>query len=282
MFAGLILLDSCEKEVFLDFDHQTALCLNCILNPAKTIEANLTLSRSINETGEFMPVNDATIELYENDSLMGQFTQGNNGIYTFKQKPVSGKHYKISVKAESFNTLTAESTVPYIPSIKHEKTNYVDYGNSLTRYDLKVELNDQPGANYYWLYSTSSVNDRKYGGGNYPMIAPFVDDFNKEYDNEAKFGFTYFMQIRLSDEGYDGQAMKFTIPDIPVMDNKKRMADYHFLSTDENYDKYIKTTIINRMKEQSDLPFYEPVQIYSNIENGTGIFGSCAVFSVKL
>ncbi|MFW5757030.1 MAG: DUF4249 family protein [Tangfeifania sp.] len=28
------------------------------------------------------------------------------------------------------------------------------------------------------------------------------------------------------------------------------------------------------------MPFFEPVQIYSNIENGYGIFGSCAITTI--
>ncbi|MCA1760714.1 MAG: DUF4249 domain-containing protein [Bacteroidales bacterium] len=36
------------------------------------------------------------------------------------------------------------------------------------------------------------------------------------------------------------------------------------------------------MNEGSDLPFSEPVQIYSNIENGFGIFGACAISTIVL
>ncbi len=280
--VGLSLLSSCEKEVSLSFNQESELCINCILNPAKTIEARLTLSRDINETGEFSTISNATVELFENGLLLGLLSPGDSGVYTLNKKPVSGKHYKISVKAEGFNALTAESTVPQAPVIKYEKTNLRDEEYSVSRYDLRVELHDPIGKNYYWLYKTGSVNGKNTGGSSYPMNAPFIDDFNKQYDNDTRFGFTFFGQIRILDDGYDGLVMQFTIPDIPVQDNDKRKANQHFLGADEHYDKYIKTSIINQKKEQSDLPFYEPVQIYSNIQNGTGIFGSCAITTVKL
>lgn len=274
---GILVLGSCEKEVLLDFDHEPVLCLNCILNPDETIKANITISRSISDTGNFSPLNNASIELYENNNLFGELTHIKNGVYTLDKKPTTGKEYQITVNAEGFTPLLAKCIVPQAPGITYEKVNYIN-----NQYDLSVELQNLPGMDYYWLYTTGSVNGRKNGGGNYPFNSPFIDNFNKEYDNSAKFGFTYYMQIRMTDEGYDGEIMKFSIPDIPVMDNIKRMADQHFLSADEHYDKYIKTTIINQMKEESYLPFYEPVQIYSNIKNGTGIFGSCAVTTVKL
>ena len=86
------------------------------------------------------------------------------------------------------------------------------------------------------------------------------------------------MQIRMTDEGYDGQELTFTIPDI--IGGAQRVK--YFLNADEHYDKYIKTVIINRLNETDELPFYEPIQIYSNIENGYGIFGSCAITTINL
>jgi hypothetical protein len=82
----------------------------------------------------------------------------------------------------------------------------------------------------------------------------------------------------MTDEGFDGKVLTFTIQDIIAGGNRNQ----YFLNADEHYDKYIKTTLIKRMSENDDLPFYEPVQIYSNIENGYGIFGSCAITTIKL
>jgi len=99
---------------------------------------------------------------------------------------------------------------------------------------------------------------------------------------EAKYGFTLFLGVRLSDEGYDGQPMNFIVPDIIEATQFNYTEAVHILNADEHYNKYLKTTIINRIKETSDLPFFEPVQMYSNIKNGYGIFGSCTITSIKL
>ena len=111
------------------------------------------------------------------------------------------------------------------------------------------------------------------------LNAPFADTFNRRYETEEKYGFVHYYQIRLSDERYDGQVLDFIIPDL-VPTNQYRAK--HILNASEHYDKYIKTSILSRLNESSDLPFSEPVQIYSNIENGFGIFGACAISTIVL
>lgn len=56
----------------------------------------------------------------------------------------------------------------------------------------------------------------------------------------------------------------------------------YLMDVDVNYDKYLKSTIKQDLNNSESLLFNEPVQIYSNIENGLGIFGSAAITSFKL
>jgi hypothetical protein len=228
----------------------------------------------------FEKVNNAIIKLFQNDTLKGELIFINDGKYLLKQKPVSGKTYKIVAEASGHTQISANTTVPEKPIIKYTKdtTSFIENLN-VPIFDLNVQLFDQPGKDNYWLYGTYIVGGLKYGGNCKEINAPYVDNFNRYIDSDSKYGFYHFLQIRMTDEGYDGQILDFTIPDnVVYIDHKAQ----HFLSADEHYDKYIKTTLIKRMSENDDLPFYEPVQIYSNIENGYGIFGSCAITTVKL
>lgn len=275
----LVLLASCVQDVSFEFEHESKLCLNCILNPDSLIETSLTLSHSLSNTSNFETVNNAIIQLFENDTLKGELNFISNGKYVLNQKPVSGKNYKIVAKSPDYKQITAYTTVPEKPIIKYTKdTTSIIENLNVPVFDLNVQLFDPQGKNYYWLYSTYIVGGVKYGGNCKEINAPFVDHFNRFIDSDSKYGFSHFMQIRISDEGYDAQVLEFTIPDnVVYLDYKAQ----HFLNVDEHYDKYIKTTIVNRMKETSELPFYEPVQIYTNVENGYGIFGSCANTTIE-
>ncbi|MFV0268252.1 MAG: DUF4249 domain-containing protein [Draconibacterium sp.] len=274
-----VLFLSCEKEVNLDFNHESKPCINCVLNPDSLIHAHLSFSGALNHQGDLVPVEHASILLYENDEFVGELKTQNNGHYKLNFKPKAGGTYNIEVQLDGYKTITASTSVPDDPDITYKKDT-IEITDHLNRpiFDMNVSLNDKTGKDFYWLYETWTIGGRNYGGANHEVNAPFVDDFNRTFETDTKYGFTHFLQIRLTDEGFDGQVMEFTIPDL--FDRTEYQAQ-HFLNADEHYDKYIKTTIINKMKEDSELPFYEPVQIYSNVENGYGIFGSCSITTVK-
>lgn len=277
MFFSLFL--SCVDEVTLEFDHEPKLCINCILNPDSLIKTSVTLSHGLDSSAQFEPVNNANIKLFENDILKGELAFLSSGKYLLKQKPESGKVYKIIVEAQGYKTLEAITKIPEKPLINYTKdTTRILENVNRPMMDLNVQIFDNPGNDYYWVYKTWIVNERKYGGGSNEFIAPYIDNFNRSLDSDSKYGFTHFMQIRMTDEGYDGQELTFTIPDIIG----GAQSVQYFLNADEHYDKYIKTVIINHLNETDELPFYEPIQIYSNIENGYGIFGSCAITTINL
>ena len=81
--------------------------------------------------------------------------------------------------------------------------------------------------------------------------------------------------LRINDTLSDGKTLTFT-----DLSYDKDVA--YFMDTDEHYDKYMKSTIKQQINDGDNLLFNEPVQIYTNIENGLGIFGSAAIISFKL
>jgi hypothetical protein len=281
LFLASILF-SCEQDVTLEFNSKPKLCLNCVLNPDSLITASLTLSHLLDNSGNFEAVNNAVITLYEENNIKGTLKLKSEGKYILNHKPVSGKTYHIVAETTGYESIKAITTVPEQPIILYSKdtTRIIESVNRPIM-NINVGVMDKVGNNFYWLYGTWILKGRKDGGGCNPINAPYVDTFNRYIDSDSKYGFRHFLQIRMTDEGYDGEQLTFTIPDM-AGSGINFQSFMHFLNADEHYDKYIKTTLIKRMSENDDLPFYEPVQIYSNIENGYGIFGSCAITTIKL
>lgn len=273
---------SCEKNVTFDFVHDPKLVLNCILNPDSIVSASLTWSESLDSIANFEPVEGAEIFLFEGNDIFGVLEPTENGRYKLDKKPEPGKTYKIEVKGKNHPLLLATTTVPKHPEIEYSKeiTGHLEFDSTRATFNLNVKINDRPGPDNYWIYDTWVVKGVKYGGARKEINAPFLDGFNKITDPEAKYGYTLSLGVRLSDEGYDGKTMEFVIPDYFEGTQYSYTDAVHFLNACENYDKHMKTIILNRMKETSELPFFEPVQIYSNIENGYGIFGSCAMTTI--
>ena len=277
LILGVTLFSSCEKEVTFDFDKPSKLCLNCILNPDSTITARLTLSGNIKNNSSFLPVDDATIILYENDKQLNMLVSGGGGNYYLDYNPESQKKYKIVVQHPDYDNITASAEMPQKPDVifTSDTLNHV----AQTEWywlDINLVIHDLPGKNNYWLYGKRTVHGVTSTGGGFQNIkAPFIDDFNRRTEPESKFGFVYDYYVRVSDIGHDGEKMAIKL-------EAATNGSINFVSADEHYDKYIKSSVKTRLNSEDELPFKEPVQIYTNIENGYGIFGACAVTTIEL
>lgn len=278
----ILILFSCEKDVTFNFKHEPKLNLNCILNPDSLVTAKLTLSQSIDNPDKIKQVNGAIITLFEGDVLFGVLKEESSGQYKLEKKPKEGKTYKITADVEGYALVSAETTIPYRPEIEYEiEINKHTENNKF--YDMHVNLYDKPGRDFYWIYKSWVVNNRHYASGVNVINSPYTDNFNQIIDSDLQFGYYLFLGVHLTDEGYDGQTLKFSIPDLNLTQSEVTYSKgLYFMNADEHHHKYIKTFIINRFNETSELPFYEPVQIYSNIKNGFGIFGSNAVTTIDL
>ncbi|MEN8122732.1 MAG: DUF4249 domain-containing protein [Bacteroidota bacterium] len=270
VLIGSIVFASCIKTVELDFEVETKPTFNCILNPDSTIKANLTESRAIDGTEEIVGIENAKIRLLEEDKLIGILTDIGSGNYIFNYFPESGKTYSVEINVNNYPVLIATTTVPEQTKFKlNEKP--VNDGSNIT-----VEIHDEPGPDFYWYYSYSIANryGYKYISTLYSLYSPYFDDFNKQIEPESRYGYQYLYMIRISDQNSDGKVLEWEM--------YNRISDIYddyriFMTVDRHYDQYLKTSIQMRMQENQTVALNEPVPIYSNVENGYGVFGSNVV-----
>lgn len=272
---------SCEKELKTEIIVSPKLCFNCILNPDSLIYGTLSLSQSINENKAFKKVNDAIISLKADGHTIGIMQNTGDGVYSINIKPTSGKYYEIDIQTEGFQSLHSSTIVPFKPEVSYLLDNpilhYPNTSNSYYSYRIIKNINDRPGTNRYWHYRQrlSPTNILRFVSGFYDVDSPLIDNFNRVTDATDELGFHYELYIRINDLGLDGKILSFSST------SYTNEIDF-FLDADEHYDKYLKSTIKQRMNDGDNLLFNEPVQIYSNIENGLGIFGSVAITTINL
>lgn len=281
IFALLILsfVSSCEKDLQTDINVNSKLCFNCILYSDSLIHGSLSLSHSISNNKDFQKINNAQIELMKDGQPIGSLQNTGDGIYKIDINPVEGSRYTVHIKVEGYPQLNAITRVPYKPQVEYKLLDSIKNQLNLETYysyTSQITIRDKLGTNRYWLYRFS--NHPSMGlilSGIIDVNSPLVDDFNKVIDATFHLGYYYdYYYLRINDIGKDGQALT-----ISSTNYKKDVL--FFMDTDEHYDKYLKSTIKQKMNE-NDLLFNEPVQIYTNIENGLGIFGSVAITSFKL
>lgn len=277
LISWLFVFVSCEQVLDTGIEVTPRLCFNCILNPDSLIHGSLSLSQSISEEKTLVKIDDAIIELKKDGKIIGRMQSTGNGMYQLNIKPVSGSFYEVSINAKDYPLLYAATTVPEKPPVSYQLDNPEKHEDGIYHfytYRITYDFQDKQGPNHYWHYK---IRHTQYNGffGFFDINSPIIDDFNKITDSSQKYGYFYSYYLRINDKQADGKTLTFS-------DLSYDKDVVYFMDADEHYDKYMKSTIKQRINDGDNLLFNEPVQIYANIENGYGIFGSVAIISFNL
>lgn len=289
-----VLVNSCTKEIDIDIPKKEyRLVVNSTISPfilpnPQPIFANITRSIHISDTTLNTIVNDATVLLYNKENLIDTLHFVDTlGLYQINTQwsPSQGEEYSIVATHTEYHTIRATSTIPK----KVEITDFVvtslvsineagDPNNeiAITFKDIEDEKNyyevvlSNEGINYYSnkdYYRLSSA-DRIIARENYyPKLERFDIEKPKYilFTDEDINGDTYtlhFNYIPPRYEDFDGEHIKSHYITIQLR------------SVTEAYYAY-KTSLISQLNNQIEDVLYggkEPENVYSNIENGYGLF----------
>lgn len=284
VFVFLILV-SCTSVVDLDLEEQEKeLVLNCILNSAgDTITAWLSLSAPINEGASFEPVFGATIRLTEDGNLVGSFIHTDSSAYVLPCRVKPGARYRIDALTDNKN-LWAETIVPLPVNARIDTIKY-PFGNiPLYRIAFTMQFDDNPREkNYYWValqktWEYEKKIERMYLETIYSNTL-MADDFNRFIEDYYGFRFSFGDFMRLDDSFFSGQTCSVIVGGSYGYSVDKLNSRYRIflLHVDQHLDRYMKTALVRRemdlMSEEYPI-LYAPFPVYSNIQNGKGIFGA--------
>ena len=281
---------SCTKT--LDFDegnNETQLVLNSIIWPDSVFSASIAKSTSILKGHQISQATDGSLDLYEDGTLLTHITSPTGQFYASGIKPKTGKNYRIVVNSNG-KQVEAETTIPNQAEVISIDTSSVKDEYGYRRINYKVRIKDPVGDDFYrivitkenlyaslyqnsiWKYSlnkgmesittTDPVFNSLYNniGSNAIDIGPsnhyyiFPDDYFKGKDYSVQF------QLASWGSSYQGYGFKHIYDRTTV--HVQRLSKELY-----NYLKYL--TLHNHYR---DNPFSEPVPVYSNVKNGTGIF----------
>lgn len=293
---------SCTKT--LDFDeanNETQLVLNSIILPDSVFAASISKSTSILTDRQVGQITGGTLDLYENGILLTQITSPTGQFYASGIKPKAGKSYRIVVNSNG-KQIEAETTIPDQAEVLSIDTSSVKDEYGYKRINYKVKIKDPAGDDYYrivvmneqlmqmkaadakngvkyyfyqtqyWISSDDPVFNSVYNnmGEDIVDMGPendyniFPDDYfkGKEYSIQFQiwpYGYGYYSPY--SSGGYDPNSPYNTIFERQTIHIQKLSKDLY------DYLKYMKL-----YNHYHDNPFSEPVAVYSNVKNGTGIF----------
>jgi hypothetical protein len=293
----ILILSACEKVIEVDVPRKDSkLVVSSWLNKDKVIEVKVTKSFHILESpnnGSQGPdvfiVKNATPVIYENnisiDTLV--YDAQSRSYKSLKNSKIrDGYTYSIKVSAAGFAEVTAQTIVPVqsviagLTHVKHARTN--SEGEEMD--DVIIKLDDPAGKNYYLV----RIFPASYGPTNpeYPINCVSTTDKDLEVvgedgdpiENDCLDG-NYLLMKDVNFEGRQKQlrisASSFQF-ETRVNPGQQVARPYvKVFQITEDYFRYLKS--YSAYQNSDDNPFAEPVNVYTNIVNGYGIFSAHTV-----
>jgi hypothetical protein len=286
----LFALLSCEKQIFIkDTEFEKHLVVNSFFQPDSFFKVHVSESGSVFEAGDSSRnLEDASVVLFEEGNLLEELQHLGSGLYGTKQiKATQGINYQIVVKAgektvHGFDKIPTKNALEGIEFFKN-----AGYTSLNTRYHrINLQFEDNPDEkNFYEVILKFEYLDSLLILGKATGIS-HVYSYDPIIKNEKAvidYGFN-LTSLFFSDELVSGK--KYNLPvnfyNIGGDDvNTAFKLIVHFNTISENYYRYKKKLLLYREFELTDIweDMREPVILYSNIENGYGIFAGYNSFT---
>lgn len=275
----LVLFASCEKYIEVELPaHVPKFIVNAQLEPGLPVMVFVTHSRGILQDSNFSPVRDATVEIIEDGEKsyylefkgVQQTYWTVNGYVSDELEIKHGKTYEVIVSGR-METARSKVTIPYPVEIKSVDIHHLG-GNSV---EMTVFFDDPQERNFYEFsvaYSGFEIYEGWRGSGSIDTVfhkgEVWLEPLNPAYKSDRSRG-----KVLIDDALFNGREIDLqfstTLSTRAELDVKVIMKN-----VTEDYFKYNNT--LNLQNQVSGDPLAQPVQVFSNIQNGRGIFMASA------
>jgi hypothetical protein len=286
----LLISLSCEQSIEVELPPVVEkIAVKGLFSTDKVFSLEISHSKHIFDTTSTFHLDKVVVDFYENETFIE--TLENKGFIFGRLKCVSPSGFKcnekstysINVYAPGFGTTFAENTIPEPVQILMVDTSTViaelpgwyfghlgPYNQIRPLLECRIRFNDLPDVqNYYTLQVETQTGQLPYVS--YDQIVELL-----LINEDAICGWEYiyhYKKICFSDKLIDGEDYELVI----LLDKELLRGKTYFklYSLSREYYFY-KKSVMQSIDSQLDL-FAEPVQVYTNIQNGVGIFAGASV-----
>jgi hypothetical protein len=238
--------------------------VNCLLNPDEPVKLfTFKTSPVLDDTTFF--ADDLDVEIYKNENLAWSGSGTGHGEYPIPVYAEAGAKFKIIMKDKNGLTISAEDSIPHHVFIDNATYLFPVYGEGGSKFGkVSLSFQDNPNAKNFYeiviLNKDSSINQTF-------NITSFVITLDNENDPNSPG------TILFTDELFNGQQLDLNIfvnsynTPIIVLKNVSR--------NNYEYRKSLEAHFFNQNVDRENI--YElfkgdPVELYTNVTNGLGIF----------
>ena len=278
----ILIAIGCEKVIDINIpEGERKIVINGLINPDSLVKVNISRSLSVLEDNEFVFLESANVKLFQADNEIGKLSYMGSGFYMMPDfKPVEGADYLLTVDSEGLRSVSAIAAVknPIEFSDLDTITVYNEWGGSIL--EVGFSLIDPHEENFYaigvnessrlydWETETYSDSIITYAS-NFQMLESDGEIQNFLLDQGA---YTFFgNKVFFSDELFNGKEFDVSIGLWKSFYGADTVnVEVYLEHVSKPYYYYAVSS--GKHNEMNGNPFGEPVSVYTNVENGLGIF----------
>ena len=277
---------ACSKIIEIDMHNTKALVLNSILYPDSSFTFRISTTSSLLNNYDTLKEN-LQLYLYEDDILIYESLTQSNFIKT-DLRPMRGKKYSFELESVNFPSIKASDTIPNLVPIDNAYMVFPAGVDAFGFYlaEACVSFTDPPDeTNYYELLISSKPGGTNAWYSDYETNDPvLMNEGDQDYHPTSFFfsdelfkGESYTLRIK-HDVGYsqNGEIIKV----FPLYATLRSVSRTYY-----KYRKYYTRHAYNQQfqNEFLDLIFKgEPQNMFTNIENGYGIFAGYCESNIQM
>ncbi len=286
----LSIVFSCTKQIDFTADQiQEKIVVNSLFTEDSLWNAHISHSRSVLDNSPHNFLDNATVSVFdESNNLVTTLNHVSDGFYqSSTATPIANETYRLEVDAPGYNSVSATNSIPTeVPIINVDTISTEDSeGNPV----LQVTMNfTDPGgvSNYYMLemqyvldYSQWGFDEEERGRLEITCNDPNIESVNSFSFLGEENAYNYLL---LKDDQFDGQnyTLRFYVINWADFKEIDLTGEIRLMNTSEEFFNYRKSYEV--YENAINNPFSQPVQVFSNIVGGMGVFagGTLNVWSV--
>ena len=295
LVVALCMLAACQSQVNYDFpnNYKQAIVMNSLITPDEPISVTLSLTMPISSDSydhdslgfpislkEPTYIDDALVIVFEDGQVLDTLSY-EDGIYISEKMPKAGSQYKVEASSAKYGDCSAGTYLPPMPALSdiHYRNNVSvdEEGNPISKLYLKITDND-PARNYYKIFMGVNRDEESYHG-----YFPVYFSQTKNTDSVLMQSGALVFDGRcllISDEYFSGGSYNLEAYCNWIHDG----SDFSVMSLSESYYEYLRTKAMQDYEGDGFVGMHDilnviPADIYSNVENGCGIFAGYSILN---
>ncbi len=295
----VLLFSACSLKKDIDFDtsnYEQKVIVNGLFTINEPLTINLSLSRQIDTASLPEYLDSAMVLLFENEILIDTLKKvevpvNPNLIYAWNHKGYyqsnsilhENKNYKITVTNKDYPLITAKSYIPQLidtPIVYIKDSAKYAIGSSFQELVQLSFYDDASTENYYYItVGQTDISDSAFYNQLYFDCKDISIPNSSPYLNNETHGYIYF-----NDELFNGQTKTLNLYvddfylNMKTWNGSEEVVEPVYVNIyciTKDYYEYVKSA------DEQQYIFWggtngiivpDPIQVYSNINNGLGIF----------